>query len=65
MEEIKTWIFTFGYGHKHPNTYVEIKGTHSSSRKKMFDRYGNKWSFQYPEEKREKLESSNIKKLGE
>ena len=44
------WIFTFGSGQKHEGYYVKINGTYGEAREKMFDRYGEEWSFQYSEE---------------
>ena len=50
-EEESWWIFTFGWGQPHENTYVKIWGTFESARQKMFDKYGDMWAFQYSEEK--------------
>ncbi len=49
MEEKQWWTFTFGYGQQHEGMYVEIYGTFESARRKMFERYGAKWAFQYNE----------------
>ena len=43
------WIFTFGHGQPHAGHYVRIFGTYDSARKKMFDKYGRAWGFQYSE----------------
>lgn len=50
MKHEQYWIFTFGVGQEHGGKYVRIKGTYGEARKKMCDKYGNKWAFQYPEE---------------
>lgn len=50
MEDRKNWIFTFGCGQQNEGYYVKIFGTFSEARQKMFDRYGNKWGFQYSED---------------
>ena len=44
------WIFTFGVGHPHEGHYVKIWGTFGSARQKMFEKYGDQWSFQYSEQ---------------
>ena len=49
MEEKQWQIFTFGYGQQHEGMHVEIYGTFESARRKMFERYGAKWAFQYNE----------------
>ncbi len=47
--EAITWYFTFGFVHKHPNSYIKIWGTFEDARDTMVDNYGAKWAFQYPE----------------
>ena len=48
MDEVKYWIFTFGYGQRHQNGYVKIiDPDFGSARQKMIDRYGLEWAFQY------------------
>ena len=47
MEE---WIFTFGCGHKYAGHCVRIKGTYEEARRKMMDKFGLYWAFQYPAE---------------
>lgn len=49
MEEKQWWTFTFGCGQQHEGMYVRIYGTFDSTRKIMFDIYGQDWSFQYNE----------------
>ena len=41
------YIFTFGYSQPHEGRYVKIFGNYESARKKMVDKYGDKWAFQY------------------
>jgi len=48
IEIPQNWLFSFGYGHAHPNRFIRIHGTRNSARNEMFCRYGGKWSFQYP-----------------
>ena len=51
MENKEQWyVFTFGCGQKFGGHYVRIWGTYNSARKKMFEEYGDEWSFQYTEE---------------
>lgn len=49
MEEKQWWTFTFGYGQKYEGMYVRIYGTFDTARRKMFERYGAEWGFQYNE----------------
>lgn len=51
------WIFTFGSGQEHEGKYVRIKGTYFTAREKMFDRYGEKWGFQYSEKEWEDIKN--------
>ena len=49
------WFFTFGHGHKHPQTgesmtqrFVMVENaTFNESRKIMVDAFGDQWHFQY------------------
>lgn len=41
------WVFTFGVGQLFEGYYVRIWGTYESARKKMVDKYGLNWAFQY------------------
>ena len=59
----KDWIFSWGYGQAFPNRFIIIRGTYGSARKEMVDRFGIKWSFQYPIEKREDLEKHGMREL--
>lgn len=54
MEE-QIWIFTFGCGQKHGGHYVKIKGTFSSARAKMIEKFGDKWCWQYSEDEWNKM----------
>ena len=47
--KVEWWYFTFGYGQEHEGHYVRIKGTFSEARRKMLDKYGQAWGFQYSE----------------
>ena len=51
------WMFTFGSGQKHAGYYVKIRGTFDEARRKMFDKYGEEWGFQYSEKKWREMES--------
>lgn len=51
------WIFTFGCGQKHAGRYVKIRGTFNQARKKMFEKYGEDWCFQYSEKKWEEMKA--------
>ena len=51
------WIFTFGSGQQFAGHYVKIKGTFSSAREKMVERFGDKWGFQYLEKEWEKMKN--------
>lgn len=50
------WIFTFGGGQPHAGKYVKIRGTHNQARKKMFEKYGDRWGFQYSEKEWKEME---------
>ena len=43
------YIFTFGYGQDHAGKYVKVKGSYNEARKKMVEKYGRRWAFQYSE----------------
>lgn len=49
MEKEENWIFTFGCGQVNKGHFVRIHGTFSEARRKMYEKYGDKWSFQYSE----------------
>ena len=46
-EKEQWWVFTFGSGQEHAGYYVKIRGTYITARSKMFEKYDNKWAFQY------------------
>jgi len=46
----KVYIFTFGSGQDNAGKYIRLKGSYESTRSKMIERFGNKWSFQYSED---------------
>lgn len=43
----QVWRFTFGQGQKYAGFCQPIYGTYMTSRRKMFEMYGDKWAFQY------------------
>ena len=50
MKEPQTcncWIFIFGSGHVHEGKYVAVYGKCGEARRKMADKYGYTWAFQY------------------
>lgn len=53
----KYWIFTFGSGQQYAGRYVKVKGTFSSAREKMVERFGTNWGFQYSEKEWEKMKN--------
>ena len=59
----EVWIFTFGIGHENAGHYVKIEGTYESARQKMFDRFGDKWAFQYSEKEWKNLKHATEKEL--
>jgi len=47
---MQKWYFTFGSGQVNQGKYVVIEATSEDlARKKMFDRFGSEWAFQYSE----------------
>ena len=50
-EKRQNWYFTFGNGQVHNGCYVTFFGTLEETRKKMFNAFDNKWSFQYSEKR--------------
>lgn len=45
------WYFTFCMDdEEHCNDYAVFEGTYEEARKKMFERFGRCWAFQYSEE---------------
>lgn len=54
-------IFTFGFGHAHPNGYVEIEAdTPMEARLKMVERFENKWAFQYDSKEKAGVDRFNL-----
>ena len=49
MKDEKWWYFTFGVNQPNAGKYVKIYGTYNAARNLMFDKFGDKWAFQYPE----------------
>jgi hypothetical protein len=54
FETSEVYCFTFGQNHTHPlggypmkNYWIEVHGSYSTSRQKMVNKFGNKWSMQY------------------
>ena len=58
-EEAKDWCFTFGFGQKHEGHYHIIRGGREQTKKIMFERFGNKWGFQYSS-----TEAAGVKRYG-
>lgn len=56
MKSDKWWYCTFGCGQKHAGKYVKVRGTFYEARKKMFDKYGKYWGFQYSEKEWKEME---------
>ena len=45
---VKPFFFTFGFAHDYPNHYdVIFAESYDEARHLMFDKYKNKWAFQY------------------
>lgn len=68
--DVETWIFTFGFGHAHPETgeslancFVEIEGDIDSTREVMEAHFGNKWAFQYPTRQQAGVEKFKLKEI--
>lgn len=53
-EKGEWWIITFGDGQEHEGKCVKIKGSYGEARKKMVDKYGIRFAFQYLEAEWEK-----------
>lgn len=45
----EVWVFTFGFGQKYEGKYVKFSGDFSEARRKMVEKYGLEWAFQYSE----------------
>jgi len=64
------WIFTFGFGHVHPDTgdslanrYVVIDGDVNESRATMVEHFGLKWANQYPTEEAAGVQKYNLQPI--
>ena len=57
MRSEEWWYFTFGCGQKHAGYYVKIRGTFNEARKKMYEKYGKNWGFQYSEKQWEEMKN--------
>lgn len=62
-EKEEEWIFTFCQDSPHRNAYVAIKGTYTKARKEMFERFGDKWAFQYENKKQAGVDIFNLYEL--
>ena len=61
---MKEYIFTFGFGHAHPNGYHVIEAeTYEGARVKMFERFGPKWAFQYGSRKAAGVDEFNLQEI--
>ena len=56
-DRTRFWVFTFGYGHVHPETgaplgdhAIRFAGSYEEARRQMVERFGLKWAFQYRSE---------------
>ena len=55
MSEMKTWMFTFGWGQRHAGCTQPIKAENAHAvRLKMMQLYGKEWCWQYSEEEYDK-----------
>lgn len=64
------WIFTFGFGHYHPETgerlanrYVVIPGTFNEARRTMALKFGTQWSMQYASKEEAGVETYGLREL--
>lgn len=61
---MKKYCFTFGFGQPLQGHYHIIQAKNSEeARKKMFERFGNKWSMQYDSEEAAGVEEYNLRKI--
>jgi len=63
--EEEEWLFTWGWGQEFPNRFLRLKGTKSSTRQQMVDRFGGRWSFQYAADKEPSLLFCGITEITE
>jgi len=64
------WIFTFGFGHVHPETgaslknhYVVLNGSYEAARVQMNALFGQRWAMQYHDEKEAGVEKWGLQEL--
>lgn len=64
------WIFTFGYGHSHPETgvplancFIRIRGTRTAARAEMLRRFGTRWAYQYIDETEAGVEKYQLREI--
>ncbi len=61
---MKKYYFTFGFNQKHENCYTIIEAKDSlEARQIMFERWGNKWSFQYDSAEKAGVKEFNLKEI--
>ena len=67
---LQRWVFTFGFGHVHPETgeslkncYVIFYGDANETREEMEGYFGRKWAFQYPSEEAAGVDKYNLRRL--
>jgi hypothetical protein len=49
IQKKQNWVFTFGFNQKYENGYTVVYGTFESAREEMIEKFGIKWSMQYPD----------------
>lgn len=59
QEKRQDWYFTFGISQAYEGKYHIINGSHNEARHKMFERFDNKWAFQY-----ESAEAAGVNEFG-
>ncbi len=58
------FYFTFGCGQPHENCYHVIEAEDSdAARKKMFERFGSKWSMQYDSAEATGVDKYNLQEI--
>jgi hypothetical protein len=64
------WIFTFGFGHHHPQTgvslsgcFIRIRGTREEARAEMLRRFGTAWAYQYADEAEAGVEKWKLREI--
>ena len=59
--ERQWFVFTFGCGQEHAGKYVRFFGDYMEARRKMCERYGPVWAFQYSESDWKRVEERAAK----